>query len=373
MASFLKASTRDAGKATCTQSWCTPLSPGLRRSRWLAAKRRAAAWRSRQNRPALSGSHPLALPVQTRLQGHGLLNGHHLRLSLEPEVEDGGPAGILGLIAEVQQDRPQAGGGERPDGAETALEGGETDGMEGPRLGDREYPEGGLGKNAETPLAADEQVVEVDPGGALGDAAGTAYLSLGQHRFHPQHLVPHGAVFSAAVAEAVGGDGPAHGRHRQRPGIVAQHEPGPLQLGVEGLQHRAGLDPDRERVRVDVQDGVHPPEVHDDTGGQRDRRPHEPGTAAVGDQRHPVPVRHLHDGLHLDGGGRCADAQGLNGNDGMRRMDAAVAQRIPGMQIQLIGIRVDGCGAQPRGKPLDGVGVYARNSSKLHGSGPRPL
>ncbi|SIG51820.1 Uncharacterised protein [Mycobacteroides abscessus subsp. abscessus] len=228
------------------------------------------------------------------------------------------------------------------DGLGRSLEGGER-GDEGRRrqLGGDEA-QGHLGDDAESALAADEELRQGQPRDVLD--AGPAELdgaAVGEHDRHPEHVVRRHPVLDAAEPARVRRDVAADRAELVRRGVrrVPQAVLGGrgLDLGVEGPR----LDDGDAGRRVDG-DLPHPVEADDDAALDRGAAAREAGAGAAGDDGDLCGRGDADDGLDVLGRGRA--------DDGQRHARIRVVRAIPPIGVHRIGVGDDRLGGQGCGQ-----------------------
>ncbi len=217
---------------------------------------------------------------------------------------------------------------------------GEAEQPDRPRPGGRYQPDPHRRDHAERPFAAREQgrqvVAGVVPGqaGEMGDDAAVT-----QDGLHAEQLGPGVPVAQDAQAAGVRRDGAADRGAVPAGEVHAVGEAGGGRRPVQAADQHARADGGLRGRRVDRQGVAEPAQAQHDLPAGGHPAADEPGVAALGHQRGPVPGADLHDrghpgGAHRpDDGGRPADeAPGpvpdVAGDDGGVGQHARVAYRI---------------------------------------------
>src|SRR5712691_3950609 len=92
-------------------------------------------------------------------------------------------------------------------------------------LGDGKQAQCGPSHNPEAAFGTNKQAVQSRASGRLFDRPRGDDLTSRQHGLDPEHLVPHGAVFSPQIAETIGTNRPSNGSDGYGPRIVRAHQP----------------------------------------------------------------------------------------------------------------------------------------------------
>ncbi len=189
-------------------------------------------------------------------------------------------------IEQLEGDRREPGRGDPGHRIAGAVEGREEGEHRRSRRRRRAQPEGGLGDQAERPLAADDQVGQRVAGDVLEvAAAGPDDRAVGHHDLERQDRLAGLAVLHAAQAAGVGAQVPADradlvaGRIRR----VEQADlgDGGLERGVDD----AGLDDRDEVVAIDLDDPVHRREGDGQRALDPGRAARQAGAGAARDDR----------------------------------------------------------------------------------------
>ncbi len=125
-----------------------------------------------------------------------------------------------------------------------------------------------LGDQGQGALGPDEQLGEVVAGGGLHElAAGADHVAVGEHRLEAEHVVAGHAVLDGPHPPGVGG----HVATERRARLSGEHRVDEAVLGeggVELFEGHAGLDHRHVIVEIDLEDGVHALERHQDPVGR---------------------------------------------------------------------------------------------------------
>ncbi len=246
--------------------------------------------------------------------------------AVEDEQQLRGPGRVVGgqLEARVPHARPAEAGRDR----HARVERRQVPGVDDALLGHGERGERRLRDDAEGALRADQKAREVEARRARGRRARAHDRPVGEHRLERAHLRAEATRAGPQVAEAVGRERAAHGRHADRPGIVPEHETVRRERHVHLGERRAGPRADEARVGVDGH-GAEPPRVDDDGRHQDRGRPHEAASAPAGDERDARAGGPAHQGRDLRG------ARGLRHGErarGERGELGAAARRSHGVE-----------------------------------------
>src|SRR5262249_41186220 len=148
------------------------------------------------------------------------------------------------------------------------------------------------------------------------------HLAGREHGFYSQHLVPHGAIFSPQITEAIGTNGPANSGDGDGPRIMAAHQP----VGGRSLVQRLDGDPSTHISHaIDWSDVelLEPAQVEHQSWHKRCRSTHQSTTATYGNHRDTIGRREADYRRHLRGMLRTYHAQ---------RLGDRPARHTPGME-----------------------------------------
>ena len=263
-----------------------------------------------------------------------------------------------GHVLEGRQ--PPVGAGAQPlEQGERRPRRGQPDEADGLREGPGEQLQGRRGDDAERPLRADEEVLEVVARIVL--AQGLEPVPdppVGEHDFEPEHEVAGIAVGEHGEPPGIGGQPAADPRRAlRRPGEREQHARG-LGRRLHVGQDHAGLHRHRGPERID---GAQPGEAvqgeHDPAEGHA--AADEAGIAPLGHHRHPRRGA----GLHGEG-----DFLGRARGDDGERVAAIEPARLDEVRRQIRRIGADMARAQPLGEcgekaSWESAGVWHRRRS----------
>ena len=162
-------------------------------------------------------------------------------------------------VSQLQRARQEAGGKNLADGTGRGAGGIESAGQARPRRRQGQQLERGLGDDAEHPLGADEQAVQIEAGLVLVRASAEAdERAVSQRDFEAEHVVAGDAIFEAARATGVGGDVAAEAAIRATRGIRRIEQ----SLLLHGILQRLGVNArldDGDEIRPgDFLDAIHP-------------------------------------------------------------------------------------------------------------------
>ena len=149
-------------------------------------------------------------------------------------------------------------------------------------VGERPWtqPQDEPGDDAERPLAADEELLEVVTGVVLDHPVERRdHGAVGEHGLEAQHHLAHHAVADHAIAAGIGRGIAADRRRTPRAEIEREHETFAFRRVVNLLQRSARLDLHRAAERVDGLDAIHALEGKPDFAGACDRALYEAGEA----------------------------------------------------------------------------------------------
>ncbi len=206
------------------------------------------------------------------------------------------------LVVEAHDRRPVAELQRAPDRADAGAHGRERDGRETALRGHRDHLQRRPRDHAERALGADEQLRQLGSHRVPRHRDRVGQAACRRRDPQRQDEILDLAVAGREHAGPAGGDVPADRRPLDRGGIVRQHQPAGVQLGLElapvlaglhGHGHRDLVDFDhlRERAQVDHDAAVH---RRASRPGCRSRRPTAPPARAVrprSQRRLPRPLR----------------------------------------------------------------------------------
>ena len=171
----------------------------------------------------------------------------------------------------------------------------------------REQPQHGRRDDADGALAADEQLLHVEAGIVLAQAAQTVPdAPVGQHHLQPQHEVAGIAVAQHLGAAGIGREVAADLAGAFRPQAQREQPVDLRRLVLDRGQHHAGLYRHGVVQRIDSTDAIHPGGGDHHLQPARMRLPAagQAGIAALRHDRHAGCRAELHDLRDLPGRGR---------------------------------------------------------------------
>ena len=208
------------------------------------------------------------------------------RLERDPGYQFEGGDGVAGCGLGVRQEPGHA----------FKLRHGDEGGLDVPRAGKK--LEHGGGDDAERPLGADEQMLEIIARVVLAQAAQPIPQgAVGQHDLQPEHEVPGAAIsehrYPAGIGREIAADH-ATALRRQAQGKQAVDI---LCRRLKVGEHASRLRRHGVVERVDLADPVHARKAKHDAAAflERHRSPDQAGIAPLGDNRNPGRRRQPHD------------------------------------------------------------------------------
>jgi len=166
----------------------------------------------------------------------------------------------LGRVEQAAVARIQAGLGDLADGSRGSEEVVELDPARGLELGPRADPHPGLGDRPEDALGAEQRPVRRGPGAGARQPPALPQAAW-RDRPHRLDQVVDVRVERREMPARPGRDPTAQGRVLERLREVPQGQPALAQLLLQTRPGRPRLDPRRQRLRVDLQHPVQPPQV----------------------------------------------------------------------------------------------------------------
>ncbi len=180
----------------------------------------------------------------------------------------------------------------------------ERDRGEPPRGRQRHELQRGARDHAERALGADEQLRQLRSHRVPRDLDRLHQPARRRRDAQRQHEILDLAVAGREHAGAAGGDVAADRRPLDRRGVVRQHQPACVELGLEVAPVLAGLDGDRHRLLVDFDHRVERAEVDHDAAVDGQCTALRARSAAPRDDRHaPLGGDRQHGGYVLLGAG----------------------------------------------------------------------
>ena|SRR6266550_1175595 len=182
--------------------------------RFLASKRPAAIARADRNR-------------QIRFRCD------YFRVALENQIQYGTGIMLVFVVAKIEQCRTDPRMKHFLDRRETLLKRSEEKTTENPSLRSWKNTNGRFGDNTETPFAADQQSIQIDPRRSFRYRPRSQDFTVWQHRFQTHDLLAHRTVNSSAITHAVSRDRAADSGHGNRPRIMPENKTDTVQLCVQ--------------------------------------------------------------------------------------------------------------------------------------------